>query len=128
MINSASGLPFTSSKLHPNMFSACRFQSVTRPSESMPIKASCAVSTMKRVRISLARNFSSACLRSVTFSKATPMQRSGSGKGRRYIHQELANQITCGDSLHSADFDDRRIGRQDSESSHIFDILQMQHK
>src|SRR6185369_4902193 len=31
-------------------------------------------------------------------------------QGRGYIHQELANQIICQDSLHSADFDDRRIG------------------
>src|SRR3712207_6439797 len=66
MMTSATRLPVTSSRLQPKITSACRFQSVTRPASSSPMKASPAVSMIPRVLSSLACRASSARRRSTT--------------------------------------------------------------
>ena len=64
MIVSASRGPSASSRVHPKVASACAFQVTIRPSESMPMNASCAVSTISRARASLSARRASAARRS----------------------------------------------------------------
>ena len=64
MIVSARFLPTTSSRVHPNVASACAFHATIVPVESMPTKASCAVSTISRARASLSASRASAVRRS----------------------------------------------------------------
>ena len=71
MIVSASCRPITSSRVQPNVASACAFHETIRPSESMPMKASCAVSRIRRARASLSARFCTACRRSSSASATT---------------------------------------------------------
>ena len=73
MIVSARFRPSASSCDHPKVASACAFHATIPPVESMPIKASCAVSTMRRARASLSARLPSACRRSSS-AMATTMR------------------------------------------------------